>query len=127
MRASREGRPALEVIAAYGAEADALLYCDPPYLASTRTGTNYAVEMPSEAAHRELAEALKACRSAIVLSAYPSPLYDELYDGWYRHEIAAATGQAHTWAARTEVLWSNRPFPARQASLFDVAAAGGAS
>lgn len=53
----------------------------------------------------------------MVLSGYNSPLYQELYDGWYRHEIATMTGQANQWKARTEVLWSNRPL-ATQQSLF---------
>jgi DNA adenine methylase len=105
---SLECRPALDVIAAYGAQAKVLLYVDPPYLGSTRT-RNYLLEMPSEKDHRQLAGALHAAKSAVVLSGYESPLYNDLYDGWHRHEIRAATGQAHAWSARTEVLWSNRP------------------
>lgn len=116
-RVSLECRPALEVIAAYGKYPDVLLYADPPYLASVRTSTEYLHEMPSEAEHRELAEALKACKAAVVLSGYASPLYADLYGGWHRHEISTATGQGGSWSERTEVLWSNRPFP--QASLFD--------
>lgn len=43
-------------------------------------------------------------------SGYPSALYDELYDGWERVEIAAGTGQARGgYEARTEVVWANRP------------------
>lgn len=116
---SLECRPALEVIAAYGAEPDVLLYCDPPYLASTGRSINYQHEMASEDDHRELAAALCAARAAVVLSGYPSPLYDELYAGWARREIATATGQAHQWSERTEVIWSNREFPVTQAGLFD--------
>lgn len=116
-RVSLECRPALDIIRAYGAEPECLLYVDPPYLGTTRKGVNYQHEMPGEPDHRELAAALGAARAAVVVSGYPSPLYDELYAGWNRTEIATATGQANTWNARTEVIWSNRPFP--QASLFD--------
>lgn len=120
-RASLECRPALEVIADYGAQPDVLLYVDPPYLGSTRAdGGVYVHEMRSEADHRELAEALHTARAAVVLSGYPSDLYDrELYPGWDRHTIAASTEQGRTWANRTEVLWSNRPL-GRTPALFDL-------
>lgn len=59
---------------------------------------------------RGLAESLHAARAAVVLSGYPSDLYDrDLYPGWDRHSIATSTGQGGAWDARTEVLWSNRP------------------
>ncbi|HUZ52266.1 MAG TPA: DNA adenine methylase [Streptosporangiaceae bacterium] len=123
MRVSLECRPALEVISSYGAEPSALLFCDPPYLGSTRTnGSCYQVEMPSEEEHRALADALSGCRAAVVLCGYHSPLYDSLYAGWHRHEITTATGQAHEWSERTEVIWSNRPFPVAQDALFSLEA-----
>lgn len=116
---SLECRPALEIIQSYGRHREVLLYVDPPYLGSTRA-RNYRHEMASEAEHRELAEALHACKAAVVLSGYPSPLYDELYAGWHRVELTTHTGQARTWQRRTEVLWSNRPFPNVTPTLFDV-------
>jgi DNA adenine methylase len=110
-RVSLECMPALDLIAKYGVEPDVLLYVDPPYLGSTRGNDNaYRHEMRSDSEHRELAAALHAARAAVVLSGYPSDLYDrELYSGWDRHTIAAHTGQGSVWANRTEVLWSNRP------------------
>jgi DNA adenine methylase len=122
MRVSLECRPALEVIASYGAQPECLLFIDPPYLGSTR-GRNYRCEMPSEAEHRELAEALWDCSATVVLSGYPSPLYDELYEGWHREQSSASTGNGRAGEqARTEVLWSNRPLGA-QGRLWDEAAA----
>lgn len=117
-RVSLECRPALDIIDAYGAQPDVLLYIDPPYLGSTRC-RNYRHEMGAEADHRELAERLAACRAAVVLSGYPSDLYDALYVGWERREISTATGQAARWSPRTEVLWSNRPFPVAHDALFE--------
>ncbi|HSA49266.1 MAG TPA: hypothetical protein VLH10_04035 [Yinghuangia sp.] len=61
--------PALELIAAYGRHRFTLLYVDPPYLGTTRD-RNHRHEMTGEAAHRELAEALHACRATVVLSGY---------------------------------------------------------
>lgn len=120
---SLECRPALDLIARYGRHSSCLIYADPPYLKSVRTWTNdagYGHEMHAEQEHRDLAEALNAARAAVVLSGYPSPLYDELYDGWYRAEIAArADNGTAGQRTRTEVLWSNRPFPAAEATLFD--------
>lgn len=110
-RVSLECRPALEVIAKYGTCAEVLLYCDPPYLGSTRSNDRaYRHELMTEAEHRELAAALHTVKAGVVISGYPSDLYDrELYVGWYRHAIASATGQGGVWLNRTEVLWSNRP------------------
>lgn len=109
---SLEAQPALDIIAKYGDQPDVLLYVDPPYLGTTRTRSQagYQHEMRKPDDHRALAEALHACRAAVVLSGYPSDLYDlELYAGWDRHTMAAGTGQGDGWGNRTEVLWSNRP------------------
>lgn len=105
---SLECRPALELIETYGIHPDVCLYIDPPYLASTRTGSNYGTEMASEGEHQELAGALQRCRASVVLSGYDSPLYAELYSGWHATRISTMTGQGGTRQERTEVLWSNR-------------------
>lgn len=109
---SLECRPALELVQQYGAvAAGVVMYVDPPYLGSTRSGRNYLVEMSSPEEHRELAAALSAARAAVILSGYHSPLYDELYDGWHQLEYQATTNGDATGnrAIRTEVIWSNRP------------------
>lgn len=115
-RVSLECRPALDVIHAYGQHDGVLLYVDPPYLASVRGGRHashgYQHEMKHGADHAELAAALRQCAAAVVLSGYPSELYDELYAGWHQTGIRTYTGQGNgdaAAAARTEMLWSNRP------------------
>ncbi len=111
---SLECRDAHEVIRDYGQHDEVLLYCDPPYLGSTRSA-NYRHEMTSDADHERLAESLHQCRAAVVLSGYHSPLYDRLYDSWHRIEMSAWTGngiregRTVVDGLRTEVLWSNRP------------------
>jgi DNA adenine methylase len=115
---SLECRPAVQVIEDYGSHPEALLYVDPPYVRSTRKGTGYVHEMDDDD-HREMAAALRTCRAAVVLSGYPSDLYDlELFPDWERVELPAGTGNGGEWRNRTEVLWSNRPLN-RQVSLFD--------
>lgn len=86
-----ENRHAFEVIERYSA-ADGVLYCDPPYVGSTRSsiasgrrpGGDYAVEFHTEHEHRQLAEVLRASPATVLLSGYPSALYEDLYDGWSR-------------------------------------------
>jgi DNA adenine methylase len=106
---SLECRPALQVISDYGQHESVLLYVDPPYLGSTRGwGNQYVHEMRSDDEHRALAQVLRACRAAVVVSGYHSPLYDEIYEGWDVVELATTTGNGGANRARTEVLWSNR-------------------
>lgn len=119
---SLECRPALRLIEDYGQHENVLLYVDPPYLGSVRgPGRQYQHELRGDDEHRELADALHACRAAVVLSGYPSPLYDDLYRGWDRVEIPAYTGQAGSagrHGSRTEVLWCNRPMRQEQTLTF---------
>lgn len=119
---SLECMPALDLMAKYGAHPDVLLYVDPPYLGAARRGSHrYGHEMPSEAEHRELAEALHTCKAAVVLSGYPSPLYDELYRGWYREQSAVLTHNGRPGErSRVEVL-SNRPLGAQGVLDFEAA------
>jgi DNA adenine methylase len=123
-RVSLECRPALDLVRDYGRHDGALLYVDPPYLGSTRSSGSYAVEMGKDDEHRELADALLACRASVVLSGYHSPLYDDLYAGWDRIEFDVGTGQSGEWGARTEVLWSNRKIA--EPNLFDMLEDGAA-
>lgn len=108
-RVSLECRDALDVIREYGQHEQVCIYADPPYLGTTRSSRQYVVEMSAQHEHEALAEVLRGCRGAVVLSGYHSPLYDALYAGWHVHELAAFTGQANTRGHRVEVLWANRP------------------
>ncbi|HEY5834948.1 DNA adenine methylase [Streptomyces sp.] len=118
-----DNRDARDVIAQHDAP-DAAFYLDPPYLADTRqSGRDYAQEADSEEFHRDLADFLRAVRGTVLLSGYPSPLYNELYAGWDRIEItmhrATTNSRGRVGVPRgTEVVWPNRPLN-RQASLFE--------
>jgi DNA adenine methylase len=102
-------RPYEYVLNKYDGERTAF-YVDPPYLHETRAKEHrkaYAVEM-DEAAHILLAERLRALEGAVTLSGYDSPLYRELYAGWWRTERETfANGRGETKPARVEVLWLN--------------------
>ncbi|WP_286346992.1 DNA adenine methylase [Frondihabitans sucicola] len=114
---SLECAPASQVIEHYGQHESTLIYADPPYPAEVRGGSRatngYRHEMKRADRHRDLAQTLHAARGTVILSGYPCELYDDLYGDWDRVAIETYTGQANESgdkAARTEMLWSNRPF-----------------
>lgn len=123
-----ECRPALEVMAKYDGP-DSLHYVDPPYLPETRrrnarrpdNGGMYRHEM-WEPEHRELLAFLLELKGMVVLSGYPSDLYDEALAGWRRIERASHADGARD---RIEVLWVNPAAIDRlgEGPLFDAAAA----
>jgi len=113
-----ESRPALQVIKDYGTSPRVLIYEDSPYLGSTRKSGRYKHDMLDDQQHRQLAEALHDARTGVVISEYPSKLYDSLYGGWDRVELPTSTGQHGGRDDRTEVLWSNRPIAGP--TLFDL-------
>lgn len=87
---------------------DTLIYCDPPYVLSSRSSARgrhgYRYEM-TDAQHEELAEVLHACRGMVVLSGYASPLYTRLYRDW--HQVSCDI-RADNNRPRTEILWRNQ-------------------
>ncbi|MEI9804071.1 MAG: DNA adenine methylase [Pseudolabrys sp.] len=96
---------------------ETLHYVDPPYLPETRswqkTGKgsgNYTHELSPDD-HARLLELLKTLVGMVVLSGYPSPLYDDALPDWRRIEIGAHADGA---LDRTEVIWIN---PACAAAL----------
>jgi DNA adenine methylase len=86
---------------------DALIYCDPPYLHETRTVKKaYEFEM-AKADHERLLSQLLRVRAAVVISGYPSDLYDSVLSDWKRHEFDMPnhSGQGATKQRRTECVW----------------------
>lgn len=70
-----ENRPAVEVIRKFNFE-NVLIYCDPPYVLSTRCRKQYRHEMTDED-HEALLEALLQHKGPAIISGYSSPLYEE--------------------------------------------------
>lgn len=102
---------------------DTLHYVDPPYVFETRSdaAADYAHEL-SDDQHAELLQFLRGLRGMVVLSGYPSALYDSALHDWHRVERMALADGAKK---RTEVLWINPAASAanRPAGLFQEAAA----
>ena len=80
-----------------------LVYCDPPYLHCTRTsGRRYRFDY-EEQDHVELLDLLKGLPCSVILSGYPSHLYDEQLAGWRTLELQVM----NQGGVRTEKLWFN--------------------
>ena len=109
-----ENRPAVDLIQIHDGD-DTLFYVDPPYVHTTRgrrrTSSDthsarfaYNHEMTDED-HSALAEVLHQAAGAVVLSGYPSVLYEDLYGDWTKVERTALADGARK---RTEALWLNQ-------------------
>ena len=80
-----------------------LVYSDPPYLKHTRTsGRRYRFDYEVQD-HIELLELLKELPCSVILSGYPSSLYDELLPEWR----TLALQVMNQGGVRTEKLWFN--------------------
>jgi len=88
-----------------------LHYVDPPYVFETRTdlSKDYAHEL-SDDDHRELLQFLRGLQGSVILSGYPSDIYDQALSDWRRVERRALADGA---SERTEVLWINPNCQAR--------------
>ena len=106
-----ENKPALDLIRKFNHE-NVLIYADPPYLLQTRGGKQYRHEM-NEQNHLELLDALKQHKGSVILSGYPSEMYDWELSGWSRIARKSYNQNADQ---RTEVLWCNFEIP----SMFDL-------
>lgn len=110
-----ENTTALKLIRVYGQIKNVLLYLDPPYVHSTRSGGKsvYLFEM-TDKQHRKLAKRLNACQCKVAVSGYDSDLYTELFPSpkWTKivgplKTASSSTDLAGKRGKRTEVLWVN--------------------
>jgi DNA adenine methylase len=63
----------------------------------------------TEEDHRELLAVLRACKGKVMLSGYPSSLYDAALAGWTRHVFTVANHAAGGCQKRkmAETVWCN--------------------
>ncbi|MBO5060261.1 MAG: DNA adenine methylase [Clostridia bacterium] len=95
-----EKRPAVEVIQRFNYP-NVLIYADPPYVLSTRSGKNYNHEM-SDADHVELCETLLKHKGSVILSGYDNEIYNEYMRDWKKLSIDTT---AEKGLKRVEVIW----------------------
>lgn len=100
-------RPALEVMAKEDGT-NTLFYVDCPYLHETRESEGLYEHEMSRADHEELLDFLTSCKSHVMVSGYPSELYDRRLAGWKRHALDRANSLAGGDSKRRmqEVVWA---------------------
>lgn len=80
-----------------------LVYCDPPYVCSTRRRSKIYRHEYDDAMHAELLEILNKLPCMVMVSGYNSQLYDAALAPWNKRSF-----QANTQAGvRTESVWFN--------------------
>ena len=105
-----ENQPAIDIIKKFNHD-NVLIYADPPYLLETRGGKQYRYEM-NEQDHIELLKVLIQHKGPVILSGYPSELYNSELSNW---SVITKKSYNQNSDKRTEVLWCNFNIP----SLFD--------
>lgn len=107
-----ECSPATELISRFN-NSNVLIYCDPPYVLSTRRRKLYHCEMTDDD-HLELLVTLKQHRGPVLISGYDNPLYAAELKDWHK-ETTRTTDQLSR--VRHEILWMNFE-PMEQLRLF---------
>lgn len=106
-----ENRPALEVISRFD-YSNVFMYIDPPYVMSTRSGSQYKYEM-NDKDHAELLDFLVSTKAKVMISGYESQLYNDKLREWtYNDKLREWTkktylSQAEHGSPRQEVVWMN--------------------
>jgi len=90
-------------LAEYDYQGSELIYSDPPYLRRTRSSRRRYRFDYQEHDHIELLELLKTLSCDIIVSGYPSSLYEERLSGWRSLELQVM----NQGGVRTEKLWFN--------------------
>lgn len=101
-------RSAIELLKVFD-DVNYLCYCDPPYLPETRESPDvYDFEMSIDN-HIELADVLNNFKGKVLISGYPSRLYNRLYKNWTceSKKIVNHASQQKIKPTKVELLWKN--------------------
>ncbi len=114
-----ENRPAIQVLQDHD-DSETLHYVDPPYVHDTRysgakTGRVYRHEM-SDQDHEELLKVLLELEGKVIVSGYPSEIYNDFLAKWKRVDTSARISSGRGTETRTECLWISPN--AQQTDLF---------
>ncbi|MGP6378213.1 DNA adenine methylase [Yersinia bercovieri] len=91
-----------------------LIYADPPYLLETRTSQARYKHEYTIGDHRRLIAALRNVPAFVMISGYPSDLYNDLLGDWRSIQFQVMT----RGGPRTEQLWMNYPAEAACSAAF---------
>jgi DNA adenine methylase len=97
------------IIAKFMDNPEAFIYCDPPYLMSSRRAQQklYRFEWEGEQEHIELAGMLHNCKCAVMISSLPNSLYESLYKSYNSHEFNNTVRHG----SQREIIYFNYPPP----------------
>ena len=100
-------RDALDLVDKY-CEPNCFLYCDPPYVWSTRGETRYDIDQDDEFRMKFIDKCISS-KAKILISGYANELYTRLEDNGFTKVLfdvktVSGTGERKT---STEALWKN--------------------
>lgn len=101
----------IQFLETYKFRGDELVYCDPPYLHSTRTWEGldqYQGHEMTDVDHRRLLRVLRKLKCMALVSGYSTQMYDTALDGWSCLKFTVYTRQNNP---REECVWYNFPTP----------------
>ena len=91
----------------YAITGDEVVYCDPPYVRSTRRGGKIYRYEYSDKDHHDLLNLIRTLPCKVLVSGYWNALYEDALSGWNKQCFTART-QAGT---AEECIWFNYPEP----------------
>jgi len=100
-------RDGIELIEKYNQE-NILIYCDPPYVHSTRTKTRYDIDMEDDL-HKKFLDVVIKSRSKILISGYDCELYNTLIENRFtknQFEVKTVGGDFKN-KTKVETIWKN--------------------
>ena len=83
-----------------------LVYLDPPYLAETKRGRRYYRYEYRDEDHAELLDVVANLECPVMISGYPSPMYERALSDWTFRDVVNVTHAGK----RTERIWANFEF-----------------
>ena len=84
-----------------------LIYCDPPYLPSTRSSERRYRFDYLEQDHVELLGIVKKLLCQLIISGYPSNLYDDMLSNWCSREIQVMNHNGGRTEIPDKVHWAS--------------------
>lgn len=104
-------RDALELMDKYN-HPNCLLYCDPPYVWSTRGATRYDIDQ-DDAFHKRFIDKCISSKSKVLVSGYDNPIYNALEENGFTKttfNVNTIDGNRRP-KTKTEALWRNYDLP----------------
>lgn len=93
---------------------ETLLYCDPPYLLSTRNNNRIYKNEMDEEQHIKLLKLLTEFKGKVILSGYKSEMYESYLSHWYTD---SRKSNCEMGKSATETIWMNYEPPSEQLSM----------